>query len=165
MVNEKNYIIRVGECIKELREEKELTRMSLANSALIPVETLAQIEMGEILPNNTTLFLLANVLDVYPESIIEANPRKRRSQEELENILDSIADLLTGILQVNKGYMEIIKDLMDEYPKIKTTVLDSVISAYDENSVDSSKDNLDKGEVEKKSEKKTKTKEEVAPNI
>mgnify|MGYP000759691066 CR=1 FL=1 len=62
-------LMKMGECIQRLREEKGYSIEELAGLTLSSLEELRKIENGTQQPDKMTLTLLSNVLNVYSDSL------------------------------------------------------------------------------------------------
>lgn len=65
-------VLRVGQRLRELREENELTQEELGKRAGIDRKTVNRIENGHFSPSIMTLFMLSDALRVKPSELIGA---------------------------------------------------------------------------------------------
>lgn len=73
MINIKNkeLVIAVGNRIRDLRRKRNISQEELANEADIPLSQIGRIERGETNPTISTLFVLAQALDVDLKSLLD----------------------------------------------------------------------------------------------
>jgi transcriptional regulator with XRE-family HTH domain len=63
-MKEKNYLIKIGRNIKELRKEKGISQVDLAYMCNFEKTNMSRIESGNNNPTIRTLLKIANALDV-----------------------------------------------------------------------------------------------------
>jgi transcriptional regulator with XRE-family HTH domain len=63
-MKEKNYLIKIGRNIKELRKEKGISQVELAYMCNFEKTNMSRIESGNNNPTIRTLLKIANALDV-----------------------------------------------------------------------------------------------------
>ncbi len=73
MINVKNksLIKAVGIRIRELRNQRGISQEELANEAEVPLSQIGRIERGENNPTISTLYVLAQALDVELKELID----------------------------------------------------------------------------------------------
>ena len=64
MVRTQEYIIAFGENLRKIRKERNLSQEHLAYDADIPINQIGRIERGEINTTISTLFAIANALNI-----------------------------------------------------------------------------------------------------
>jgi transcriptional regulator with XRE-family HTH domain len=74
--------------LKELREARFLTQRELAEKAGVALATITRVELGQVVPNFSTIRKLAAALGVEPQELVpdagafsEARKRKKKGQE------------------------------------------------------------------------------------
>lgn len=78
----------IGKFIKELREEKKLTQLMLAEKIPVTREAVSKWERGKNNPDKETLKILANIFDVTVEELILGRRNKNHIDESNELTLD-----------------------------------------------------------------------------
>lgn len=68
---EKKILIKLGERVKLLREERNLSQFQLANEAEIPKTQIGRIERAEINTTYLTLYKIATALKVNLKELIQ----------------------------------------------------------------------------------------------
>jgi transcriptional regulator with XRE-family HTH domain len=86
MNNQSKNMTAVGEQIREARKQKGLTQEQLAEKVNRNLRTIQRIENSRNAPQNETLSLICEVLEIKPEEI---------PQNKKQDILKKIANLLT----------------------------------------------------------------------
>jgi transcriptional regulator with XRE-family HTH domain len=86
MNNQSKNMTAVGEQIREARKQKGLTQEQLAEKVNRNLRTIQRIENSKIAPQNETLSLICEVLEIKPEEI---------PQNKKHDIFKKIANLLT----------------------------------------------------------------------
>lgn len=73
MINVKNkdIIKAVGNRIRELRLEANLSQEDLANEAEIPISQIGRIERGENNPTISTLYVIAEALKIELKELVD----------------------------------------------------------------------------------------------
>lgn len=76
----KEYIIAFGDQIRKLRKEKGISMEKLAEQADIEYSQIAKIEKGKINTTISTVFTLANALNLPVEDLFEVDftPNKKQ---------------------------------------------------------------------------------------
>ena len=64
LIQERKFIKKFGERLRELRLSKNLSQEELANTAEIPINQVGRIERGEINTTITTIKVLADALRI-----------------------------------------------------------------------------------------------------
>lgn len=66
MVNkqEKNFLINIGEILKDIRIQKGLSQENLANDADIPINQIGRIERAEINTSLLTILKITTALEI-----------------------------------------------------------------------------------------------------
>ena len=108
-------LMKMGECIQRLREEKGYSIEELAGLTLSSLEELRKIENGTQQPDKMTLTLLSNALNVYPDSLQNGEIHYRDSQSNLINLMKETLEYLQGTEKDNKEIAEHIEKLQKEY--------------------------------------------------
>jgi len=70
-VKNKSLIKAVGIRIRELRNQRGISQEELANEAEVPLSQIGRIERGENNPTISTLYVLAQALDVELKELID----------------------------------------------------------------------------------------------
>jgi len=86
MNNQSKNMTAVGEQIREARKQKGLTQEQLAEKVNRNLRTIQRIENSKTAPQNETLSLICEVLEIKPEEI---------PQNKKQDIFKKIANLLT----------------------------------------------------------------------
>ena len=78
MINVKNkgLIKAIGNKIRDLRTQKGISQEDLANEADIPLSQIGRIERGENNPTISTLYVIAEALDVELKHLVDVKPGK-----------------------------------------------------------------------------------------
>ena len=73
MINVKNkdLVKAIGERVRKLRLKQGLSQEDLANEADIPLSQIGRIERGETNPTVSTLYVLAQALEVELKSLVD----------------------------------------------------------------------------------------------
>lgn len=64
MLSEANFRLRLGERIRELRKEKDISQQELAALCNMEKENISRLESGKHSPNSYTLYIIATALKV-----------------------------------------------------------------------------------------------------
>lgn len=70
-VKNKGLVTAIGNKIRSLRIQKELSQEDLANEAEIPLSQIGRIERGENNPTVSTLYVIAKALDVELKVLVD----------------------------------------------------------------------------------------------
>jgi transcriptional regulator with XRE-family HTH domain len=70
-VKNKDIIKAVGNRIRELRLEANLSQEDLANEAEIPISQIGRIERGENNPTISTLYVIAEALKIELKELVD----------------------------------------------------------------------------------------------
>jgi transcriptional regulator with XRE-family HTH domain len=70
-VKNKPLIKSIGERIRELRLQKGISQEDLSNEAEVPLSQIGRIERGENNPTISTLFVIAQALQVDLKSLVD----------------------------------------------------------------------------------------------
>lgn len=70
-IKNKELVIALGNRIRDLRKERNISQEELANEADIPLSQIGRIERGETNPTISTLYVLAMALDVDLKSLVD----------------------------------------------------------------------------------------------
>lgn len=75
MINVKNkkLISLIGNRIRELRIQQNMSQESLANEADIPLSQIGRIERGETNPTISTLYVISQSLNIKLTELIDVN--------------------------------------------------------------------------------------------
>jgi len=78
--------------IKEIRKQKSVSQLELANRTNMSQSFLANVESGKKQPSVLTLLRIANALDVNPKCFFPDNEEKTRDEikESIFNLLRSL---------------------------------------------------------------------------
>ncbi|MDO4977000.1 MAG: helix-turn-helix transcriptional regulator [Eubacteriales bacterium] len=120
MFMEEKMMWKVGQCIYDLRVQKNLSQQQLADLSMIPQTEMHQIENGYQLPDDLNLHLMAMALDVYPSSILKADPVPRRTYWEFMELYDRTMSLLDQVIEYNQAYMKVIDEIVADYPQMQS---------------------------------------------
>ena len=73
MINIKNkkLVIAIGERIRNLRIQQKMSQEELANEADVPLSQIGRIERGETNPTISTLYVIAQALQLTLKDIVE----------------------------------------------------------------------------------------------
>jgi transcriptional regulator with XRE-family HTH domain len=64
------YLKAFGAHLKEIRLKKKLSQEEVANSAEIPINQVGRIERGEVNTTISTLYVIANALEIPPKDLL-----------------------------------------------------------------------------------------------
>lgn len=70
-VKNKALIVQVGNRIRELRIERGLSQLDLADEAEVPLSQIGRIERGENNPTISTLYALCNALKIELKTLVD----------------------------------------------------------------------------------------------
>jgi transcriptional regulator with XRE-family HTH domain len=70
-VKNKELAKALGERIQKLRKKQGLSQLALANEADIPLSQIGRIERGENNPTISTLFVIANALEIELRTLVD----------------------------------------------------------------------------------------------
>lgn len=122
------FIINIGETIKKLRKQKDMTQEQLAEYLNISPQAVSRWEINSTLPDITLIPLLANIFDVTTDILLGVDIDSKEKW-----IDDIIADAWNN--HAAKGCREeelqILRDALKEYPnslKIKSRLIVSIQS-------------------------------------
>lgn len=90
-VNEKakqEFLIKLGEHIKNIRKEKELTQSELADNCISAISKISKTELGKYDFRISSLLIIANGLKVTVEELISFPGINNIKKIILENIED-----------------------------------------------------------------------------
>ncbi|MCA0348602.1 MAG: helix-turn-helix domain-containing protein [Bacteroidetes bacterium] len=68
---EKLFIVKFGNRLRDIRLSKQLSQEMLANDADIPINQIGRIERAEIKTSLTTIFKIANALEIDVKELFE----------------------------------------------------------------------------------------------
>lgn len=83
---------KIGQFIKRLRTEKELSQYQLADLVPISRQAVSKWERGESIPDSSTLIRLSDIFDVTINELLAGKRLKDNSIKQLENTTLSILD-------------------------------------------------------------------------
>lgn len=83
---------KIGQFIKHLRTEKELSQYQLADLVPISRQAVSKWERGESIPDSSTLIRLSDIFDVTINELLAGKRLKDNSIKQLENTTLSILD-------------------------------------------------------------------------
>lgn len=92
---------KVGDCIKNLREEKGYSMDELAGLLLLTPKQLTAIESGRIPPDEMTLALAGYVFGVYPDALASGEIVTRKTDTEFMGQAKQILSYLEKIKENN----------------------------------------------------------------
>ena len=70
-IKDKALVTALGKRIRELRNKQEISQEDLANEADIPLSQIGRIERGETNPTISTLYVIANALNVELKVLVD----------------------------------------------------------------------------------------------
>jgi len=68
------YLILLGQRIKEIRQQKEMSQMDVSAESYIEIATLSRLEAGKANPTLLTLLKLSKALDVHISEFFYNHP-------------------------------------------------------------------------------------------
>ena len=71
MLEEKLYLLLFGQHLRKIRNENNLSQEHLAIDSDIPTNQIGRIERGEISTTISTLFAIANALDIEKKELFD----------------------------------------------------------------------------------------------
>ena len=77
MTKEHRFIKKLGQAVRQLRDDREISQMALASEAGLDKTYIGLIERAEVNPTVGTLLKIADALGV--ELVVEFRPKKARS--------------------------------------------------------------------------------------
>lgn len=92
---------KVGDCIKNLREEKGYSIEELAGLLLLKPKQLTGIETGRATPDDMTLALAGYVFGVYPDALASGEIVTRKTDTEFMGQAKQILSYLEKIKENN----------------------------------------------------------------
>lgn len=72
-IKNKELVIAVGKRIRDTRKSLNMSQEDLANEADIPLSQIGRIERGETNPTISTLYVIANALNVDLKVLLDIN--------------------------------------------------------------------------------------------
>jgi transcriptional regulator with XRE-family HTH domain len=114
--------MNIGETIKKLRKQKDMTQEQLAEYLNISPQAVSRWEINSTLPDITLVPMLANIFDVSTDTLlgVDIDSKEKRIKEILDNARE----------YDNKGYnekaLEILRNGLKEYPnsyRIMVTIM------------------------------------------
>lgn len=70
-IKNKELVVAVGNRIRDLRKERNISQEELANEADIPLSQIGRIERGETNPTISTLYAISNALDINLKTLLD----------------------------------------------------------------------------------------------
>ena len=70
-LEERHYINKFGRNLRKIRTNRNLSQEELANDANIPINQIGRIERGEIATTISTLYLIANALQINVKDLFD----------------------------------------------------------------------------------------------
>ncbi len=70
-IRDEKGIKLLGKRIRELRKKQKISQVQLAFEAGIPQKQVSRIERGDINTGVSTIFAIANALDVHPKELFD----------------------------------------------------------------------------------------------
>ena len=95
-----------GDCIRQLREEKEYDVDAMAGLLLLTPKQLTAMESGRIPPDEMTLALAGYVFGVYPDALASGSIVKRKTDTEFMEQAKQILSYLEKIKENNSQLRE-----------------------------------------------------------
>ncbi|MCD7772299.1 MAG: helix-turn-helix domain-containing protein [Oscillospiraceae bacterium] len=125
---------KIGEFLKELRKEKELTQEQLAEKFYVSNRTVSRWETGSNLPDISTLIELADFYDCDIREIINGERKSENMNEEEKKTLKAVAEYaeedkatllkrvrttsIVGIIAVVLCFIVMVTDDSDHLPVV-----------------------------------------------
>ena len=103
-----------GNCIRQLREEKEYDVDAMAGLLLLTPKQLTAMESGRIPPDEMTLALAGYVFGVYPDALASGSIVKRKTDTEFMEQAKQILSYLEKIKEKNGQLQEYDSALQKE---------------------------------------------------
>lgn len=109
----------LGEKIKQLRLENNLTQKELADKVFVTAQAVSRWEKNEVEPSLATLTELAKIFDVQINEFFDENktPDKQQPQQEKEIVYVQPKPVLAVCEQCNTPIYE-VKDIVRDYNKV-----------------------------------------------
>ena len=85
-------LVKIGEFIKELRKEKNITQDELANKFYVSRRTVSRWETGSNLPDIDILIELAEYFNVDIRELLNGKKREENMTEEIKDVALSVND-------------------------------------------------------------------------
>ena len=79
-------LVKIGEFIKELRKEKNITQDELANKFYVSRRTVSRWETGSNLPDIDILIELAEYFNVDIRELLNGKKREENMTEEIKDV-------------------------------------------------------------------------------
>ena len=109
--------MKLGEKIKEIRKNKNISQEQLANMLKINRNYLSRIETGKSDPNSTILKQIAEIFNIDLNTLLEINTDKLSNNEKINYITSSCKNLHDKDLDF---IVRVISIMKEEYVKINT---------------------------------------------
>ena len=103
-----------GDCIRQLREEKEYDVDAMAGLLLLTPKQLTAMESGRISPDEMTLALAGYVFGVYPDALASGEIVARKTDTEFMEQAKQILSYLESIKENNSQLREYDDTLQKE---------------------------------------------------
>lgn len=101
---------KMGESIQKLRIEQGYSIEEFARIVMLPEETLSAVEKGNIRPDDLSLLLIGNVLNVYPDQLLEGKVIPKRADSELIQMSKEILRYLDDIKSDNEYFKRFLEN-------------------------------------------------------
>ena len=79
--DEENFIVFFGKNLRTIRKKNKLSQEDLANDADIPINQIGRIERGEIKTTLSTIFLIAEALEISVIDLFDFEIAKKRNSK------------------------------------------------------------------------------------
>ena len=113
--------VLLGVKIRQLREQKNLTQMQLAEVSEMSDRSLANIEVGKVVPQLNTLIAIAAALNVSLDYLINDNS-KFDKKLYMREVTERISKMAEQDIQHILGYIEFYTE--SERKRIRENILD-----------------------------------------
>lgn len=111
--------MKLGEKIKEIRKNKNISQESLANMLKINRNYLSRIETGKSDPSSTILKQIAEIFNIDLNTLLDINTDTLSNNEKISYITNSCKSLHEKDLDF---IVRIISVMKEEYVKINTKI-------------------------------------------
>lgn len=115
----------IGERVRHLRKEKNMTLRQLADALGVPLTTLGNYERGDRKPDFQFFLDVANYFGVSMDYLTGRNEIKTPTAYQINNYPQDIATLL------NNADPEVRKKLLDIHEKLYLIIVERVIAGHD----------------------------------
>ena len=129
--------IKIGSFLKELRKEKGMTQVQLAEQLNISNRSVSRWETGSSLPDLSMLIILAEYYDVDIREIIDGKRKSENMDEEVKETLEKVASYneMLNLKSMRKGLLTmcvvyIVLVIISAWKELSPAPLGSMICAY-----------------------------------